>query len=348
MFAEQFLSPGSVRVAAIDDLGRTSRRCALLTRITSPDRVAARVDAGGVSCYAHLMVAPREQVEQVIEMMRTATAHNYGLSARVGSVVELSDDIGDDVLTAADLHGNRLNFEKLISTADLTHNLRRHLIMQEVCHGGPTYPAGGCMSHLMLEDVARLKNAFPDRFHFILSNHELAELTDFAIMKSGKMLNLAFREGLRQLYGNHSEQVRQSYLEFLASCPLAVRAASGLFISHSIPEKVDRDGYDIEVLSRRLERRDFQPRGPVFQLVWGRDFREENASAFANLVGASLFVHGHEPCATGFQVPNSKQVILDCCCQQACYAILPIHGQLTQQGIVARIRKLHAARNDHE
>jgi hypothetical protein len=44
------------------------------------------------------------------------------------------------------------------------------------------------MSHRMLEDVARLKVRYPDRFHFILSNHELAELTEFPIMKSRKLL----------------------------------------------------------------------------------------------------------------------------------------------------------------
>jgi hypothetical protein len=291
------------------------------------------------------MVASLEQVEQVIETMRTATAHNFDLPSRVGSVIELNSELGDEILVAADIHGNRINFDKLVGIADLSSNPRRHLVMQEVCHGGPTYPAGGCMSHLLLEDVASLKNAFPDRFHFILSNHELAELTDFAIMKSGKMLNLTFREGLRQLYGERSEQVRHAYLEFLASCPLAVRLASGVFICHSIPEKMDRDGFGIEIFDRRLERQDFQPRGPVFRLVWGRDFREENALAFANLVEADLLVHGHEPCAEGFQVPNAKQVILDCCCDEACYAILPIHGQLTQQELVARITKLHPRRN---
>ena len=203
------------------------------------------------------------------------------------------------------------------------------------------------MSHLLLEDVASLKNAFPDRFHFILSNHELAELTDFAIMKSGKMLNLTFREGLRQLYGERSEQVRQAYLEFLASCPLAIRSAAGVFICHSLPENVDRIGFDVDIFERSLERVDFQPRGTVFRLVWGRDFRQENASAFANLVGANLLIHGHEPCAEGFQVPNTKQVILDCCCEEACYLILPNHGQLTQQDLIARITKLHSRRNDN-
>ncbi|MEX0819863.1 MAG: metallophosphoesterase [Pirellulaceae bacterium] len=290
------------------------------------------------------MAASREQVEQVIATLRAATAHNFAVPARVGSVIELNDENGEDVVVAADLHGNRVNFEKLLLKADLRNNPRRHLVMQEVCHGGPTYPGGGCMSHLLLEDIASLKVDFPDRFHFILSNHELAELTDFAIMKSGKMLNLTFREGLQQLYGERAEQVREAYLEFLASCPLAVKLASGVLICHSIPENVDRDGYDIEIFQRRLNRRDFQPRGPVFRLVWGRDFREENAAAFADLADVNLFVHGHEPCAEGFRVPNTKQVILDCCCENACYAILPIHGELTQRDVVERIIALYPCR----
>jgi hypothetical protein len=288
------------------------------------------------------MVTTIQHIEQVIATMREATAQNVATPACVGCVIELGDELADDVLIAADLHGNRINFEKLLKAAGLANNPRRHLVMQEVCHGGPTYPSGGCMSHLLLEDIASLKNEFPDRFHFMLSNHELAELTDFAIMKSGRMLNLAFREGLQQLYGDRAEEVRQAYLEFLASCPIAVRLASGVFISHSIPENVDRNGYDIEIFSRRLERRDFRPRGPVFRLVWGRDFREENATAFAQLVRTNLLIHGHEPCDEGFQIPNSKQVILDCCSEDACYVILPTHGELTQQDVVNRVVKLHS------
>lgn len=292
------------------------------------------------------MVASVTHIQQVIKTMREAASHNLATPSRVGCVIELGDETADDVLVAADLHGNRLNFETLLTKADLSKNERRHLVMQEVCHGGPSYPAGGCMSHLLLEDIASLKIAYPDRFHFILSNHELAELTDFAIMKSGKMLNLTFREGMQQFYGDRSEEVRQAYLEFLASCPLGVKLASGILICHSVPEHTDRDGYPTEIFGRELERRDFQPRGAVFRLVWGRDFREENAEAFANLAGAKLLIHGHEPCAEGFQVPNSKQIILDCCCEDPCYAILPASGNVTQRDIVERITKLHVTQGE--
>jgi Calcineurin-like phosphoesterase len=291
------------------------------------------------------MVASADKIQQVIETMWMAAAHNERTGSRVGNVVELNAECGDDVLIAADLHGNRINFEKLLAIADLSKNERRHLIMQEVCHGGPTYPNGGCMSHLLLEDMASLKNEYPDRFHFILSNHELSELTDFAIMKSGRMLNLTFREGLQQLYGEQADCVRESYLEFLGSCPLAVRLESGVMISHSTPAHVDCDGYDIDVLMRPLGPRDFTPRGPIFRMVWGRDFREENAAAFAEMANASLLIHGHEPCAEGYQVPNSRQVILDSCSGVPCYVILPIYGETTQQDVVARITPIHPNRN---
>ena len=59
--------------------------------------------------------------------------------------------------------------------------------------------------HAILEDVARLKVRFPDRVHFLLGNHELAELTDYPIQKNRQMLNVLFRMGLGQMYGPESD-----------------------------------------------------------------------------------------------------------------------------------------------
>src|SRR5205085_10734948 len=103
-------------------------------------------------------------------------------------------------------------------------NTRRHLVLQEVCHGGPCSADGlGCMSHLLLAAVAKLKAHYPDRVHFLLSNHELSELTDYPILKGRRMLNLAFRLGFQAEYGDRLEEVRQAYLPFIRTCPFAVR-----------------------------------------------------------------------------------------------------------------------------
>jgi hypothetical protein len=290
------------------------------------------------------MAASPADAEATVAMCLQAAEANRSTPTRRGNVVELDAGAGEDILIAADLHGNRLNFQRLCEAADLPNHPRRHLVMQEICHGGPSYPAGGgCMSHLLLEDAIRLKTEYPERFHFLLSNHELAELTDFPIAKGRKMLNLAFRCGVTELYGAAAEQVREAYQQFIRSCPLAIRIQQGLFVSHSLPENVDAQGFDVSVFERPLEAEDLQQGGSVFRLLWGRDYRAANAVAFARLVGAEMLIHGHEPCPDGCSMPNPRQVILDCCGGPSCYLLLPIGKPYTREEVVARIHKLHAA-----
>jgi hypothetical protein len=289
------------------------------------------------------MPVAQKFADEMIAVCRAAAEANRTCAARRGNVIHLTPDNADDVMIVADLHGNRLNFGKLLDIADLPGNPRRHLIMQEVCHGGPEYPGdGGCMSHLLLEDCAKLKTEYPDRFHFLLSNHELAELGDYPICKSRRMLNLLFRAGINEMYGRAGEQVRSAYLEFLAACPLAIRLSSGVFISHSLPDYCDREPFDASVLERPLCCADYTAVSPAFKLVWGRDFRAANAEAFARQVGAELLIHGHEPCEAGFSAPNSRQVILDGCCSHAAFLILPVGPKLTHADVVARITSLHS------
>jgi len=282
------------------------------------------------------MVASIKYIEETIATFKAATEANQNTPARVGNVIVLDADNADDVMITADLHGHRRNYNLILKIADLDNHPRRHLIMQEVCHGGPTYPSnGGCMSHTMLEDVARLKVKYPERFHFLLSNHEWAELTDYPILKAKKMLNLMFRLGLQEVYGPATEKVREAYMPFLRSCPLAVRLPGDVFICHSAPEQVDRQRFDHTIFNRPLEADDFQEHGDMFRMLWGRDYRPENAKEFARLVKANVLIHGHEPCPEGHRVPNDTQIILDCCADKASYVILPMqpfsHGEIVKR-----------------
>jgi len=74
--------------------------------------------------------------------------------------------------------------------------------------------------------------------------------------------------------------------------------------------------------------------------VWGRDYREENAAAFARLMEAKVLINGHEPCPDGFSVPNPFQIILDCSGDVARYVILTPDRHWTQAEIVGRIQRL--------
>jgi hypothetical protein len=291
------------------------------------------------------MDASIEQVNRVVGTLGEARIANQQTPTRRGNVVVITADDADDVMITADLHGHRENFLAILSIADLERNKRRHLILQEVCHGGPCYPGGGCRSHVMLEEVAALKSQYPERVHFIMSNHEMAELTDFPILKAQRLLNLAFRNGLLEAYGDFMDRVREGYLEFLRSLPLAVRLPGGVFISHSLPEEGVHQEFDTSIFDRPLTPVDFEVHGSLFNLVWGRDFRPENAQAFATLVGAEVLIHGHEPCREAFQVPNDRQIILDCSRSPASYLILPTTESLTHAQIVERIEILPA---DHD
>ncbi len=287
------------------------------------------------------MAVPSEYVEGVVSTYRRAMEVCLATPGREGTTVALTPELGQDVILTGDLHGHRNNFSRICQVAALEQNPRRHLVLQEVCHGGPTYPEnGGCMSHTLLEDVAHLVAQFPGRVHFILGNHELAELTDYPIQKNRQMLNVMFRFGLQQMYGMATETIREAYVRFLRSCPLAVRLPGGVFVTHSLPDKLSIRRFDASIFTRQPEPVEYFQRTSIFDLVWGRDYREENAAAFAELVGAKVLINGHEPCPQGFLTPNRFQIILDCCGERACYVVLPLGEEWTQSQIVGRIQRL--------
>jgi hypothetical protein len=287
------------------------------------------------------MVASIQYIEEVIAAFDAATEANLRTPARQGNTIVLSPADADEVMITADLHGHRRNFNSIRRLAALDKHPLRHLILQEVCHGGPAYPAnGGCMSHTLLEDVARLKAKYPERVHFLLSNHELAELTDYPILKNRRMLNLLFRLGMQEAYGPAAEKVRQAAMPFIRSCPLAVRLPGDVVVCHSAPPSVDIMRFDYSIFDRELAPEDFLEHRAVFDLVWGRDYRAENARAFAKGLRAKVLIHGHEPCPEGFAVPNDVQIILDCCGEKAGYVMLSTREKPTQEQIVKQIKLL--------
>lgn len=287
------------------------------------------------------MVASISYIEGVIAAYRTAAEANHHTETRQGNTIVLDTETADDVMITADLHGHRRNFTLIQRIADLANRPRRHLIMQEVCHGGATYPGnGGCMSHTMLEDVAKLKTRYPQRFHFLMSNHEWAEVMDYPILKAKRMLNLMFRMGMQEAYGAAAEKVREACIEFLRSCPLAVRLPGGVFVCHSAPENLDALPFDATIFDRPLDPLDWQEHGDLFRMLWGRDYRPDNAHEFAKAVKAKVLIHGHDPCPEGYRVPNDTQIIVDCCADKASYVILPMGVELSHSEIVARIQPL--------
>ena len=105
-------------------------------------------------------------------------------------------------------------------------------------------------------------------------------------------------------------------------------------------ENVDSAKFDKTIFTRKLGEQEFYERGGIFQLVWGRDYRPENARAFAELVDAKVLINGHEPCPDGHNAPSDIQLIIDCCGDRASYVILPLEGELNHAEILERVQTL--------
>lgn len=224
---------------------------------------------------------------------------------RNGDLIELPAD--GDVVVMGDLHGNLDNFNKVITALDLDSRPSRHLIIQEPTH---TYEATEDRSFLLHEQIVIAKSKFPDQLHIILGNHELSELTGREILKGGICYNILFREAMKQEYGGNFDTIRELLHDFIKTMPLACLAPNKIFISHSTPEKKYIPHYSLKFF-RKGSGDPKKDRMLVEKLVWGRDLSQQAADAFADQVHCEILVVGHTACKRGYQVPNTRHIVLD-------------------------------------
>ncbi len=279
--------------------------------------------------------------DRLLTTLRRALDAIRATPGRRGRLVALDGAV--EVLVAGDLHGNVENFRRLLQKADLAGNPGRHFVLQEVVHGPFRYPAGGDRSHQLLDLIAALKCQHPRQVHFLIGNHELAQLTDRRIAKDDVELNDLFIQGVRTAYGARGDEVYAAYLRLIAAAPLALRTPNRVFLSHSLPPGSRLAEFDPAVLERdESTEADCKPGGSVHSLVWGRDTRAETAAAFLQKVDADLLVTGHIPCDKGFDAPNDRQLILDSLAEPAACCLFPADRPLTHAELMQCVSLLRS------
>lgn len=260
-------------------------------------------------------------LELRLHTLRRAIQAFRSTPGRSGRLVTLN---GDEVLIGGDLHGNVENFRRLMLRADLGKHPRRHLVVQELIHGPFHYPTGGDKSHQLVDLVCALKCQFPERVHYLIGNHELAQQAGRPVMKLEADLNEQFYRGVQLAYAERAEEVYALYLELFAVLPFAVRTPGRTFLSHSLPAGGLVDGFDPADLEREPTRSaDLEPGGSLYALVWGRDTRAETVDRFLRRVGAEVLITGHLPCDQGYAHPSPRHILLDSLGSPAAYALLP-------------------------
>jgi hypothetical protein len=276
---------------------------------------------------------------RLLRTLKQATGAFRSTPGRRGRLIRLEQ--AGEVLVAGDLHGHVENFRRLLEKAELGKHPQRHLVLQELVHGPFRYPAGGDKSHQLVDLLAALKCQYPRQVHLLLGNHELAEWTGQAIAKSESDLNALFREGLDTAYGSRARDIYAAYLELFAVVPLAVRTANRVFLSHSLPRAARLEAFYPAILERDTHpEQELRPGGSIHALLWGRDTSAATAARFLEKVAGDWLITGHIPCDRGFDLPNDRQVILDCTANPACYCLFPLDRPLNRQELVEGIGTL--------
>lgn len=227
---------------------------------------------------------------------------------RQGNLIHLPAD-GSLILTG-DIHGHRRNFERIVAFADLANNPDRHIVLQEIIHGGPEDSQGGCLSYRLLFDAVRYKLTFPDRVHIIMGNHDTAFINSSEVMKDGKEMNRAMRLALDREFQKTGADIELAIRQFLFSQPLALRCENRIWVSHSLPGDRFVNKFDPKILDRRLKVNDVVRPGSAYLLTWGRKHSQALLDKMAKLFDVDIFILGHQPQEQGWSRAGDNLIII--------------------------------------
>jgi len=248
---------------------------------------------------------------------------------------------GQLVMTG-DLHGHRRNFEKLKRFCDLEHSGARHVILHELIHEDVPSLTAKDTSHELLVDAARWKCEFPDQVHFLLSNHELAQLTRHEISKNGRIVTVAFEESVRETYGAGASEVLTALDDLVRSYPLAGRTPNDVFVAHSLPGPRELPSFDATVLNRTPDDDDLGDGGSAHALVWGRYQTPAVLQTLRELLEVDYFICGHQPQETGYEVLHDRMIILASDHNHGVFLTLDLSKPVTLETLTRHIRPFAA------
>jgi hypothetical protein len=282
-----------------------------------------------------------QSADEVIETFEAAADENRLSSLRTHQVVTLPAE--GELWVTGDMHDHRTNFRKIVAHADLANNPARHLILHELIHGDHFDQNGAEDGWQTLFKAAQLKADFPGQVHFLMANHDLAQIQGEGIMKAGLSVCEAFTAGVKRDFGEHGDSVNAVISTFLLTLPLAVKCPNGLFLSHSLPSDANIGDFDFSVFYRDLTGEDYKRRtGAVYQLIWGRGMSPETAAIFAETVDAKILITGHQPQETGYFVNGNHHLIIASEHNQGVFLTLDLAQSYDMPALVDQVHKFVA------
>lgn len=276
---------------------------------------------------------------EAIDSLMEAARMNREDPFRKGSYLDL-DDHGQLVMTG-DLHGNLKNFAKLRSYANLEKTPARHILLHELLHLPTLVPGQADPSFWLLIQAAQYKMEFPEQVHFLLGNHEVAQLTKRDIVKDGLYSVANFQQTVLNQYGeDRGHDVLLAINEFILSLPLAAHTPNHVFLSHSLPDANQMVLFDPKIICRKWKLSDAMPGGSVYLLTWGRQRRPEQLVQLGEMFDAEIFIHGHIQQEMGHDLVHERVIILASEHSHGVFLPFDLHKSYTAESLVPNIRKI--------
>ena len=246
--------------------------------------------------------------QTIIDLLKKGTEANNTDRFRRGNLICLPAD--GSLVVAGDIHGHRRNFERILAFADLANHPDRHIVLQEIIHGGPEDPQGGCLSYQVLFDAVRYKLSFPDRVHIIMGNHDTTFINNSEVMKDGCEMNRSMLLALERQFQQDSTDIELAIRQLLFSQPLAVRSENRIWLSHSLPGDRYVDKFDRQIFDRQLEQSDLVRPGSAYILTWGRRHSQSTLDKMAKLLDIDIFILGHQQQPKGWSRAGENLIII--------------------------------------
>ncbi len=246
--------------------------------------------------------------QTTVDLIKKATEANSQCVYRKANLILLPSQ--GSLVVSGDLHGHRRNLERIVAFADLAAHPTRHILFQEIIHGGPQDCANGCLSYRLLLDAMRLKLEFPRQVHFVMSNHDTTFITDAEVMKDGREMNRCMHLAMQKEYSDNWTSVKDAMDQFLLSQALALRTENRIWMSHSLPADRLMSEFDLSIFKKKVEPRDCRKPGSAYILTWGRRMSQSQLDRLACMLNVDLFLLGHQPQANGWGQAGSNLLII--------------------------------------
>ncbi len=276
--------------------------------------------------------------QTIVDLLNKGIEAGNADKFRRGNLIHLPAE--GSLTIAGDIHGHRRNFERVVAFADLANNPDRHIVLQEIIHGGPEDSQGGCLSYKLLFDVVRYKLSFPDHVHIIMGNHDTAFINNSEVMKNGKEMNRAMRLALDREFRGAGSDVELAIRQFLFSQPLAVRCDNRIWVSHSLPGDRYIDKFDPNILDRQLKINDVVRPGSAYLLTWGRKHSQTLLDKMAKLFDVDIFILGHQWQEEGWCQAGKNLIIIASDHNHGCLLSISLAESYTVEQLIDSIAPL--------